>query len=260
MILPEILEAINQKLILDFDLISARIKHAPSKGKVREVTVVREFLNKYIPHSIGITNGEIVDSSGHHSNECDIILYDINKPILLSTDAGYKILPSEAVYGIIEVKSHLNKKELLDSCKKIYNFKSLDRSAYAQSQSPLKDALNLHMHEGKLFPYFGLIFSFSSIQVQKLRMYLDDFHKQQENKYMVDSIFCLDKGGILNKNLDTNKIEMINSKQCVHKAVRSKNIILFLTMHLLSVLQNAYLPKIWIWKYIGDSFVAEIET
>jgi len=66
----------------------------------------------------------VITRSGEQSHAADVIIYDADSgPVLYSGDT--KILPVEAVYGIIEVKSRLSKAEFIDASKKVEAFKRL---------------------------------------------------------------------------------------------------------------------------------------
>jgi hypothetical protein len=114
-----------------FSIISKRMKldyqeaglgnHNLSKGENREHRL-RDFLSDKLPFQYGITSGEILFQDGGLSNQTDIILYDkIHCPILYAEQTS--IVPVGGVYGTIEVKSKLSKKELEDAAPKVKKFK-----------------------------------------------------------------------------------------------------------------------------------------
>jgi len=99
------------------------IQHQGDKGENRE-EILREFLAKHLPKRYGVAKGEIITRDGTHSHSADIIIYDAdNAPVLHSGRTA--VIPIESVYGILEVKSTLSKSELLDTTKKIEQFKQL---------------------------------------------------------------------------------------------------------------------------------------
>ncbi|NOC84008.1 hypothetical protein GS620_11380 [Ruegeria sp. HKCCD6428] len=81
-----------------------------------------------LPDRVGVCSGFVQDSKGSISKQLDIILYDkfATLPIF---SKGISVLPSECVYAAGEIKTKLNKTEVLDAFVKCASFKNLDRSA-----------------------------------------------------------------------------------------------------------------------------------
>lgn len=120
--LPELFKLIERTLSTQLEE-AGFINHSGDMGENRE-DILRNFLQLHLPDRYGVTKGEILTKDGIRSHSADIIIYDkIDCPILYSGKTS--IVPMEGVYGIIEVKSKLSKKELVDSGKKIATFKSL---------------------------------------------------------------------------------------------------------------------------------------
>ena len=132
------------------------IQHGGTKGSWRENTV-RSFLQAYLPGQMQTSHGgEIVSVSGRVSNECDIIIFDRSTPPFL-VDADSAVVPNECTYGVVEVKTRLTKKELVDSCEKIRRVKLLENSAFRKRGRPQYEV------NGRLYDYFptvGMVFAF----------------------------------------------------------------------------------------------------
>jgi hypothetical protein len=91
---------------------SAEIEHRGEKGTVREKIVVAEFLQDYLPGTVEVTgSSEIIDVNGARSPQNDIVIFDPSAPPLYR-ESDFRIIPSECVYGVIEVKSNLDNAEL----------------------------------------------------------------------------------------------------------------------------------------------------
>lgn len=70
----------------------------------------------------------VASTSGHLSNEIDILLYDaLDAFTLMQRQDVYEVLPVEYCYGAIQVKSKLTKKELASGVDNIASFKRLRR-------------------------------------------------------------------------------------------------------------------------------------
>lgn len=113
---------------------SKDLKHPRDIGTVREV-VLRDFLSLsgYVPRKYGVskTSARVISTSGHSSNEIDILIYDADNAItLMSREGVYEAYPIECVYGVIQVKSKLIKAEITSGLENISSYKSLyDKNA-----------------------------------------------------------------------------------------------------------------------------------
>mgnify|MGYP001461290467 CR=1 FL=1 len=76
--------------------------HWLSDGEWKE-SVLKSIIKRHIPTNIGVGSGFIVNEIGC-SSQIDIILYDLNVPILFR-DGDFIIITPDSVKGIIEVKT-----------------------------------------------------------------------------------------------------------------------------------------------------------
>jgi hypothetical protein len=174
----KVFEGIGKQMLIDFAQIQSQIKHAGEIGNERELGLAN-FLKAYLPAKYTLVDGEIVDTFGQTSRQCDLIIYDqLNCPLLFA-GRDYKILPIEPVLAMIEVKSRLSIAELRDASKKIKSVKVLNRE------------------NG---PVAGIVFAYSSVWktdpmgniAQKLKI----INKSLEPQYYIDLICVLDAGVI----------------------------------------------------------------
>jgi hypothetical protein len=84
------------------------LPHSLSKGEAAE-EAVREFLQRHLPSSVGITKGQIIDSRGRFSKQLDVIIFDASRtPILFTSEEdGHQLVPVEGVIAVVEVKTTL---------------------------------------------------------------------------------------------------------------------------------------------------------
>jgi hypothetical protein len=119
----KLFEGSLQRLRAEAEYFSRLINHSSELGRINE-THLAKLLRDYFPPKIGIGTGFVACGGDvrDQSPQCDIILYDaINNMPLYNSDA-WSIFPIEMVYGVIEVKTTLNKEELEDAfvkCAKI---------------------------------------------------------------------------------------------------------------------------------------------
>jgi hypothetical protein len=94
--LAQTFDNISKKMRTDFDEIRDTIKHSGEKGRSFE-QIVSTFLEKYLPKSLDISTGFIIDSNGNQSKQMDIIISDATKTPIFFQDASTRVLPVECV-------------------------------------------------------------------------------------------------------------------------------------------------------------------
>jgi hypothetical protein len=90
------------------------LKHNLTKGELREL-FVNEILSSFLTDQFGIGSGIIINQAGLQSNQNDIIIYDnrVLPPFIKQQNLG--VYPVESVIGVLEVKTTLTRKNLIDT-------------------------------------------------------------------------------------------------------------------------------------------------
>lgn len=208
--IEQVFRALSKQITVDFEEITSQIKHKPAKGHVRETLIVEGFLRKYLPNVIGIAvRGEVVSLDGQASPECDIILYDSRgcPPFIKKT--GYSVFPVELVYGIIEVKSKLDKRGLEDGFKKITELKRMPKRAFMSESLVLTPRWYGQIWE--YFPMAGFLFAYDSIDLGTIQLRLDALQKNLPLAERVDSVWVLKKGFVVNREKSGSGIYAVPS-------------------------------------------------
>ncbi|MCF5889671.1 hypothetical protein K3H46_01330 [Aeromonas veronii] len=126
--LKSIFKSVSKQLKLDYDELAAHIPHFGERGEGREQVVIK-LLREYLPERFGVNSGFVVDVNGNVSKQTDIIIYDrFIAPKFKITSDKY-LYPCESVVAAGEVKSFLDKTELLDALHKLKKIRTLDRTA-----------------------------------------------------------------------------------------------------------------------------------
>jgi hypothetical protein len=138
---------------------SKDVKHPRDVGDTRE-QILRRFLieSGYLPnrYAVSVDRARVVSTSGHLTGEMDIVLYDRQDSIrLMNRENVYSVYPIESVYGVIQVKSRLNRKEIRDGLENVAAFKALDKEA--ESLGPWRLVNGTKSHRG-----FGILFAYDS--------------------------------------------------------------------------------------------------
>ena len=179
-----IFEKASTKLRQDFDELY-NIPHSALKGSEAE-RIIRVFLNDHLPKRFSAGSGFIIDPNDKISKQTDVVVYDaINCPIYrASKDAA--IFPSTNVAAVVEVKSKLNKDELISAFNNIQETKSLAK--YRPPQSPF--LVNCQT--------MGCLFAFdTSITLEKISDHYFDLIRTYGIGHHIDLIVVLDKGLIM---------------------------------------------------------------
>lgn len=184
---------LQSKMLRDYE-ISKDIKHPRDVGTVREVLLRAFFLeNKLLPRRYAVSNTSVrvASTSGHLSNEIDILFYnDCDSFTLMQRQDVYEVLPVEYCYGAVQVKSKLSKKELKSAIDNIASFKRLRRPSASPSFVRPEDKIQ---DEG-----FGIIFAYDTDMdwvdlVAELRHHAQNLDK----KLLPNAVFILSKGYFL---------------------------------------------------------------
>lgn len=209
------IHAAAKKMQIDFEEVTANIKHMGERGSSRE-EILLSYLRKYIPTKYEMNNGVIIDANGEQSRQQDIIIYDsFNSPVLLNMEST-RMVPIESIFSVIEVKSSLNKTEINKCVNNISSVKSLVNNSLESKDSPTA----------------GFVFAFtSSTTLETLLDNLVEENNQVEKHKQISAICVLDKGLILNiSKKGLNDIVILpneNSTPAIVKNTAENNLMLF---------------------------------
>jgi hypothetical protein len=104
---PAFLESAGREFQARIDR-AAFYQHPTGIGDARE-DVVRQYLQDILPRRFSVDRGKIFDSEGRLSREFDVIVSEAHDVAPAMSLAGRRIVPVEAVYGVLEVKSTLGR-------------------------------------------------------------------------------------------------------------------------------------------------------
>jgi hypothetical protein len=126
--LNKIFEAAASNKLTAYDSLSSQPLHPGEKGAHRE-RILSSFLSEYLPTRYSVSSGQIMDSVGTISRQCDIVIFDSSKCPLLFSSEEVRVFPCEPVLAAIEVKSSLSPSGLADAILNIGSIKRLHRPA-----------------------------------------------------------------------------------------------------------------------------------
>jgi len=146
-----------------------------------------------------VSNGEIVNSFGDVSTQCDILILDgETRPLL--TEFGYHVVTAESTRGIIEVKSRLTRDELRSSCAKLLKARLMERYVSVRELwNTLPDGTRVETWK---IP-FVYIFAYDSISLDDIFSELVALHEDAPDlAHCIDGVWVLSRGFIQWTHLD----------------------------------------------------------
>ena len=127
MTLPDYLEDVAKEMRGKSAAIRRDFKrHHPSAGTNRE-DVVKQFLIHHLPRRFGVSTGLIFSLDDMFSSQADLVVVDSQNNAPLHPQSPNELWPVEAVYALLEVKTHLSPTDLRDAILKGQRFKELAR-------------------------------------------------------------------------------------------------------------------------------------
>lgn len=231
-----ILQAVQDALDLDFEKLTVEITHRGARGSARERMLIQDVLRKYLSARFGLTRGEIIASNEEVSGECDAIIYDALECPALHTEPDYQIVPVEAVYAVIEIKSDLDSIELKKTFDKFQKIKKLPKTAFLPVQPDRKWTFNCYGKTLAYFPVAGFLFAYrSSTTLDTLAVRLQELQAKTSPEYCTDLICVLDSGCIVNSNSTlTAFTPRPDTTVCVMESDRAIHFFMALLQNLLS--------------------------
>ena len=139
-------------------------------------------MRRYLPEKFGLGTGFIV-SGGEaisESRQCDVIIYDRANNVPFYASDAWQIFPIEMVYGVVEVKTTLNKAEIKDAFEKCVRLREMSgedanpNKAYVR-QGPVTQgaAVQLQRYKSGLPPRF-FVFGYSGPEQNSLEKMLKE--------------------------------------------------------------------------------------
>ncbi len=136
-----------------------------------------DLLRDTLPPRFAIDKGKLIDSDGRMSKEFDIVIYEKNECFTAMKISGRIIIPIEAVYGMIEVKSFLNKENYVDSIEKFKSISGFTRHFVKHifdGDRKLIPSDKIQSKPDKPPIIWSMIIGFDGVQSKTLSKYLEE--------------------------------------------------------------------------------------
>jgi hypothetical protein len=106
----QVIDAARQEVLLDAKK-AAAFQHNGIRGDER-AAALGKFLKVRLPTRFGIGKGEAIDYRDQRTGQLDLIIYDRSSCSPISSQRENLLLPCEALYVVVEVKTVITQKEL----------------------------------------------------------------------------------------------------------------------------------------------------
>lgn len=100
------------------EVLNSIIGHALTKGEENE-KVVYDFITSFLPKKYAISSGQLIDSHGSLSRQCDLIIFDKENHSDILLNERMKVIPLDICYATMEVKTSYDTKFLKEGLENI---------------------------------------------------------------------------------------------------------------------------------------------
>lgn len=196
----EVFDQVAEKMRSDLAEVRSAVQHSGLKGSSFE-EILRRFLISYLPATLDISTGIIVDSSGKTSRQIDVIVSDAAKTPIFYRSGDTRVVPIEGVYAVIEVKGTLTAQELEKAFENMKSVRALQKTAYIASSGPIINKKLMYGREWDAWPTNYYVFAFDSAPLGKLGSLLASWYTEESlpEWQRIDTICVLNRGVILNQ-------------------------------------------------------------
>lgn len=253
----DIFVSIADKMRADFEASRSAFNHPSLKGSAAE-NILIEFLRIYLPDHLSVISGIVVDSNGGVTKQQDIIICDKAKTPVFFTNGDIRVVPIEAVYATIEVKSNLRKQDISSIVNNMLSVKRLIKKAYYSDDQVLKRNYTIYDMEWDYYPVNYFFFAFKSDNSDTLRNELlkqqNDLglplHQRVDCGCVLDS--CVYLNAVINDPSDPQNISALPYPNAKFATYNTQNALLLFYTLIANVLFQATCRPIRFNDYLGN--------
>lgn len=257
--LGKILGSVAKRMRADFEQ-SQNFQHNGEAGTSREV-LIQEFLSGYLPaHVEALHNAEVIAANGDVSPQCDIVLIDRGTPPFTTLN-GFRIIPNECVYGVVEVKTKLDGAQLVDACKKISRMRGLPKVSYRPIPGTIPRSTRAYGKKHDYFPTSGMIVAFDSLKLETIGNHLVEWCRARNPVEWPDSVWVVGKGHLQWGDPRTGALlrsPVAGASLIQIDAVPEQDILLSLALHLNIHFSDAWMHPLDLIPYSGATSLGHL--
>lgn len=257
--LGKILKSVAVKMRADYEQ-SQNFNHNGEAGTSREM-LIQQFLSGYLPaHVEAVHNVEVIAANGDVSPQSDIVLIDRGTPPF-TTLQGFRIIPNECVYGMIEVKTKLDGVQVVDACEKIRRLRRMPKSAYRPIPGVISRRAKAYGSEYDYFPTSGMIIAFDGLKLETIGNHLVNWCQTRNPSEWPDSVWVTGKGHLQWGDPRTGALlrsPVAGASLIQIDAIPDQDILMSLALHLNIHFSDAWMNPLDLVPYSGISPLGNI--
>lgn len=248
----DVFDSVSQQMQTDLKEARAVIEHAGVKGGALEESF-RTFLRKYLPRSLDVSTGILVDSTGNVSRQLDVIISDASKTPIFYQKGDVRVIPCECAYAAVEVKTKLGPAEVTAATENMRSVKALQKSAYVGQNGMIKFVSKLYGRECDIWPTMYFVFAFESLQMEPVfARHIETNHLSTASvEAHIDAICVLGEFVIFNK-LSSGLFDALPAPGSTPVCLPTERSLLFFFTLLSTYFNQARMPHFNFLPYLGN--------
>jgi hypothetical protein len=250
--LIDIFDQIQEQMHADLRKTRAALEHPGMKGLAFE-DIFRGFLREYLPNSLDVSTGILIDADGNSSRQLDVIVSDAAKTPIFYRSETTRVIPVECAYAVIEVKANLATQDLVAAFENMHSVRSLQKRAFVKPSGAVFTVSNLYGQEWDIRPVMYFIFAFDSRDLAQVAAALDRMHRENSlsETRRIDTVCVLEKGVICNQ-LQTGEFNALPEPGSDLFTCETHRALLLFYVLMSRYLFQTYMPDFRITDYLGQ--------
>ena len=249
--IAEIFAQVANQMRADVERARAAMSHSGLKGSEFEKTY-RKFLRQYLPASLDISTGQVVDSHGGVSRQMDVIISDAAKTPILYQTGETRVVPIECVYAVVEVKASLTLGEVNTVFQNMQSVKQLRKTAYIPENGNITRSVNMYGQDWSIWPVNYYVFAFEGADLTSIAQRLQQLTIEAvaPAASRVGMVCILDRGVICNRTSDGIFDALPTPTSSLFVCNTAKSLLLFYALAT-RYFNQAWLPSFRFLDYLG---------
>src|SRR6266478_5859715 len=198
-VFASVLAKAKEQLLLDAKQ-AEEFKHKGIRGNERAAALAT-LLRDHLPKKFSVTKGEAIDSRDSRTGELDLIIYDSHTSSPVTRGEEHSLIPAEALYAVIEVKTTLSAEQLGVCYRAAAKIRQLEPSGHrfvpARKEGAPADDEPRCMYS--VFSYFSDLGEGGWLEKEHIRILTAAKHEGVEPD-VVDRVLVLSRGFIVPGN------------------------------------------------------------
>lgn len=172
----------------------ALFQHAGNKGSYVE-DAVRDILRQFLPRSMGVGHGEVIDMNHRRSGQLDVVVACPEHPNWYRDGSEPSLFLIEGVAAVGEIKSVLTASNLEEQLSKAAQFRTItpERDGHCEVLAGKEEADRYYRS-----PAYFVVALESELAIETIAERVSKWPTGERSKESLDGVFVLDRGFVVN--------------------------------------------------------------